>query len=120
MKVAISSAGYSPEALVDSRFGRCACFVVYDTESGQRSFESNPYRTTGEDAALKAARMLLSSGVKRVYAGQFGIRVEEFFQKKGVQMVVLTRPFVVADILMMFEKCRGATEQNIDRNTRKE
>ena len=104
MIVAISSTGDTPEAPVDVRFGRCFCFVLYDTESGGRTFEPNPYRTTGEDAALKAAQMLLNRGVRRVFAGQFGTRVEEFFLKRGVQMVVLTRPFAVADILTMIAK----------------
>lgn len=83
MIVAISSTGDALNAPVDIRFGRCFCFVLYDTESGVRTFEPNPYRTTGEDAALKAAQMLLDRGVRRVFAGQFGTRVEEFFSEKG-------------------------------------
>lgn len=120
MIVAISSTGDMPEAPVDVRFGRCFCFVLYDTESGGRTFEPNPYRTTGEDAALKAAQMLLDRGVRRVFAGQFGTRVEEFFLKRGVQMVALTRPFVVADILTMIAKRREASVHEGDRDMREE
>jgi predicted Fe-Mo cluster-binding NifX family protein len=31
MKVAITSTGNSPESTLDSRFGRCSYFVIYDT-----------------------------------------------------------------------------------------
>ena len=94
MIVAISSTGDTPEAPVDVRFGRCFCFVLYDTESGVRTFEPNPYRTTGEDAALKAAQMLLDRGVRRV--------------------------FVVADILTMIAKRREASVHDGDRDMREE
>ena len=53
MIVAISSTGDALNAPVDIRFGRCFCFVLYDTESGVRTFEPNPYRTTGEDCSAQ-------------------------------------------------------------------
>ena len=64
--------------------------------------------------------MLLDRGVRRVFAGQFGTRVEEFFLKRGVQMVALTRPFVVADILTMIAKRREASVHEGDRGMREE
>ena len=42
MKIAITSSGNSPDAIMDSRFGRCKYFVFYDTETGAMEFLPNP------------------------------------------------------------------------------
>ena len=38
MKIAISSMGRDLDAVIDPRFGRCACFVIVDTDD--MSFEA--------------------------------------------------------------------------------
>lgn len=44
MKVAISSTGSSPDAKLDSHFGRCSFFVIYDTETAATEYIPNPIK----------------------------------------------------------------------------
>ena len=44
MIVAITSTGNTIESSIDPRFGRCAFFVLYDTESKEIFFHNNPYK----------------------------------------------------------------------------
>ncbi|HHT29565.1 MAG TPA: dinitrogenase iron-molybdenum cofactor biosynthesis protein, partial [Bacteroidales bacterium] len=50
MKVAITSSGKELTSLPDKRFGRCNCFVIYDTESDSVEVVDNPSRDYNEGA----------------------------------------------------------------------
>ncbi|MDZ7635394.1 MAG: NifB/NifX family molybdenum-iron cluster-binding protein [Bacteroidales bacterium] len=50
MKVAITSTGQSLESKLDQRFGRCAFFVIYDTETGGVEILPNPNKEAEEGA----------------------------------------------------------------------
>jgi predicted Fe-Mo cluster-binding NifX family protein len=52
MKVAITSTGNSLESKLDSRFGRCSFFVIYDTESNRL----NSFQTRNKENVEGAAR----------------------------------------------------------------
>ncbi|MGC8823145.1 MAG: NifB/NifX family molybdenum-iron cluster-binding protein [Bacteroidales bacterium] len=55
MKIAITSTGNSPESKLDSRFGRCSYFVVYDTENHATEFIPNPNKENVEGAGPASA-----------------------------------------------------------------
>lgn len=60
MKVAITSSGKELTSLPDKRFGRCNCFVIYDTESDSVEVVDNPSRDYNEGAgpaAMQADRL---------------------------------------------------------------
>lgn len=42
MRVAITSTGNNLQSTIDPRFGRCAYFVIYDTETKATEFIPNP------------------------------------------------------------------------------
>ena len=50
MKVAITSSGNTLDALLDQRFGRCAYFAFYDTESKNVEFVENSSKDAEEGA----------------------------------------------------------------------
>ena len=89
MKVAITSTGNSPDANLDSRFGRCSYFVVYDTESQATEFIPNPNKEKVEGAGLASARLLASRGAKKVISGEFGAKVKMLFDSLQIQLIVL-------------------------------
>jgi len=92
MKVAITSTGNSPESTLDSRFGRCAYFVVYDTESQATEFIPNPNKESVEGAGPASVTLVASRGVKKVVSGEFGAKVKAIFDQLQIQLVVLNEP----------------------------
>jgi len=87
MKVAITSTGDSPDALVDRRFGRCNYFVVYDTFAGESEFIPNPSVEHLEGAGVAAVNLVAEKGVKKVVSGEFGTKVKSLFDQLQVQLV---------------------------------
>jgi predicted Fe-Mo cluster-binding NifX family protein len=92
MKVAITSTGNSPESTLDSRFGRCSYFVVYDTESQATEFIPNPNKESIEGAGPASVQLVASRGVKKVVSGEFGAKVKSIFDSLQIQLVVLNEP----------------------------
>lgn len=92
MKVAITSTGNSPESTLDSRFGRCSYFVVYDTESQSTEFIPNPNKESVEGAGPASVTLIATKGVKKVVSGEFGAKVKAIFDSLQIQLVVLNEP----------------------------
>lgn len=92
MKVAITSTGSSTESLLDSRFGRCSFFVVYDTISHSIEFIPNPYKENIEGAGPASVQLISSRKVEKVISGEFGAKVKSIFDSLKIQLVVLKNP----------------------------
>ncbi|MBN1788845.1 MAG: hypothetical protein JW830_00025 [Bacteroidales bacterium] len=89
MKVAITSTGNSPDAKLDSRFGRCSYFVVYDTESHSTEFIPNPNKDNVEGAGPASAQLVASKGARKVVSGEFGAKVKSLFDSLQIQLIVI-------------------------------
>ena len=72
MKIAISSQGEDLEAIVDPRFGRCAYFIIYDTETKETEVLSNPALDAMGGAGIQAAQVIVDKGVEVVITGNVG------------------------------------------------
>jgi predicted Fe-Mo cluster-binding NifX family protein len=92
MKVAITSTGNSPDAKLDSRFGRCSYFVFYDTISSSTEFIPNPNMETIEGAGPASVQLVASRGVSKVVSGEFGAKVKSIFDQLKIQLIVLNDP----------------------------
>ena len=60
MKVAITSTGNTLESKLDQRFGRCAFFTVYDTETKGLEFIPNPNKDVQEGAGPASVQLVAS------------------------------------------------------------
>ncbi|MFA6334921.1 MAG: NifB/NifX family molybdenum-iron cluster-binding protein [Bacteroidales bacterium] len=89
MKVAITSTGNSLAAKLDSRFGRCSYFVVYDTETKATEFIPNPNKENIEGAGPASVQLVASRGVKKVVSGEFGAKVKSLFDSLQIQLIVI-------------------------------
>jgi len=89
MKIAITSTGNSPDSKLDSRFGRCSYFVIYDTENGSTEFIPNQNKENVEGAGPASVQLMASRGVKKVVSGEFGVKVKSIFDSLQIQLVVL-------------------------------
>lgn len=92
MKVAITSTGNSPESLLDTRFGRCSYFVIYDTENQATEYIPNPNKDCIEGAGPASVQLVASKGVKKVISGEFGAKVKSIFDSLQIQLIILNDP----------------------------
>jgi len=72
MKIAVSSSGKDLDSQVDPRFGRCAYFVIVETDD--MSFEAfdNENVALGGGAGIQSAQFVASKGAKAVITGNCG------------------------------------------------
>lgn len=86
MKIAITSEGNNLASKMDSRFGRCAYFAIYDTNTKTTDFFENPAKDSPEGAGPKAVEFIASKGVKKVVAGEFGGKAKALLEKLNIEM----------------------------------
>jgi len=98
MKIAVSSNGKDLDSQVDPRFGRCAYFVIVETDD--MSFEAfdNESIALGGGAGIQAAQFVASKGAGSVITGNVGpnavqtlsaARVEVFAGQSGTVREVI-------------------------------
>ncbi len=88
MKVAVTSAGPSPDSPLDPRFGRCPWFVLVET--GDMSFEAveNANSALGGGAGIQSARMMEEKGVKAILTGNCGPNAHQVLSAAGIEVYV--------------------------------
>lgn len=72
MRVAISSTGPDVKGNVDPRFGRCAYFIFYDTDTGDWEAVPNANRDASGGAGIRTAQSVVDKGVEAVITGNIG------------------------------------------------
>lgn len=92
MKIAITSTGNALTSKLDSRFGRCSYFVIFDTDTKSVEFLPNPNKNHVEGAGPASVQLVASRGVKKVVSGEFGAKVKAVFDQLQIQLVVLPDP----------------------------
>jgi len=102
MKVAITSVGNSPDAKLDSRFGRCSYFVIYDTETAATEYIPNINKENIEGCGPASVQFVASKGVRKIVSGEFGAKVKAISDSLQIQLIVLKDPEkTVSEIIQM-------------------
>lgn len=105
MKIAITSTGQSLESKLDQRFGRCAYFVIYDTETDGVETLPNPNRDAEEGAGPASVRLVASKEVKKIVSGEFGGKIKSLLDSLNIQMIVYKEPEkTVQSVIDMLKK----------------
>jgi len=86
MKVAVCSSGETLDSQVDPRFGRCAYFVVVDTETFEASAVPNPGTASAQGAGIQAAQVVSSLGVAAVISGNLGPNAHQALAAAGIRV----------------------------------
>ncbi len=86
MKIAITATSPDIDAGVDPRFGRCAGFVIADTESDEWDAFPNPAINSASGAGIQAAQFVADKGVKAVISGAFGPNAYQALAAAGIEM----------------------------------
>lgn len=102
MKVAITSTGNTLDSKLDQRFGRCAFFVIYDTETKGMEYIPNPNIDAQEGAGPASVQLVASRGVNQIISGEFGIKIKSLLDSLKIQMIVYKEPEKkITDIIEM-------------------
>jgi len=72
MKLAITGGTPQIETQLERRFGRCAYFIIVDTETRAWETFPNPAVDARGGAGTQAAQFLANQGVEAVISGDFG------------------------------------------------
>lgn len=89
MKIAMASTGNTLESNIDSSFGRCAWFIIYDTENGGMEFIPNPNKDMEEHAGQAAVELISSRNVSKIISGEFGNKIKPLLDSMNIQMIVV-------------------------------
>jgi len=86
MIVAISSTGTSLESKVDSRFGRCPFFIIYNTDNDSFEHVENQARQAMGGAGIQTGQMIADRGVKAVITGNVGPNAFKVLSAAGIEI----------------------------------
>jgi len=84
VKVAVCAQANDMNAPVDPRFGRCAGFVIVDTESGETQGLPNTGAAAASGAGIQTAQMVVEQGVEAVLVGNIGPRAISVLDAAGI------------------------------------
>ncbi len=87
MKIAVSATGGSKSAQVEPRFGRCAWFVIVDSDTLRFTAFSNPASTLPGGAGPAAAQAIQNRGANVLLTGQVGPKAERALEAAGIKVV---------------------------------
>lgn len=87
MKIAVSAQGKTAESPVDTRFGRAACFMVYDDVS--QSWEAVDNRQNleaAQGAGIQAAANVVNAGCSVLISGHCGPKAFAALSRGNVEV----------------------------------
>jgi predicted Fe-Mo cluster-binding NifX family protein len=105
MRIAVASAGNTLEAAVDPRFGRCAWFVIVDSDTMAFEAVENPGATAGGGAGIQAAQLVANKGAQAVVAGNMGPNAHQALAAAGMQIL----PFMGGTVRQAVEAVKAGT-----------
>ena len=87
MKIAISSTGKDIDSKIDPRFGRCAFFIVIDSENMEYEVFENQSGMLGGGAGIQAAQFVASKGAEVVITGNCGPNAMRTLEAAGIKVI---------------------------------
>lgn len=114
MRIAITSAGPTLDDQVEARFGRCAWFLVVDTESMHFKAIENANIALGVGAGVQSAQLMADEGVQAVLTGNCGPNAFQVFGVVGIEVIVGVSGSV-RDAVAQYKRgaLRPASEANV-------
>ena len=114
MKIAVTADAPSLDAVVDPRFGRCACFVVVETETMDFEGVENLNVALGGGAGIQSARLMSEKGVTFVLTGNCGPNAHQTLAATGIG-VIIGCSGAVRDVVEQFKagQLSAAGEPNV-------
>lgn len=87
MKVVVTSTGANLDAEVDPRFGRCAYFVIVETDDMSFKALPNPNVAAGGGAGIGAGQLMADENAQAVITGSVGPNAYRTLEAAGIQVI---------------------------------
>lgn len=107
MKIAISASGDGMDAMVDPRFGRCAYFIIAETEGDEiKSHEAMENTSTQamRGAGIAAAQLVANKGVQAVISGNIGPNAFNVLSQTGIKIFTCSSGITVKGAIQKYLK----------------
>jgi predicted Fe-Mo cluster-binding NifX family protein len=88
VKIAVSAVGETLESQVDQRFGRCAYFLIVDSETMGFEVVTNAAAGAMGGAGIQAAQSIASKSVEAVITGNVGPNAFQTLTAAGIKIIV--------------------------------
>jgi predicted Fe-Mo cluster-binding NifX family protein len=103
VKIAFSTSGNTLDSPLDSRFGRAARFLVYDTDSKDFTIMDNSQNlNAAQGAGIQSAQNVVNSGARTVVTGHCGPKAFRVLTESGVK-IYLAPVGTVAQALAQYQ-----------------
>ncbi|MPM75097.1 hypothetical protein SDC9_122088 [bioreactor metagenome] len=87
MKIAVTTAGNSPDDALESRFGRAPRFLLIDTDTGAFKLIDNVRNlNAAQGAGIQAAMTAADAGAEAVITGHCGPKAFRVLREAGIQV----------------------------------
>ncbi len=87
MKICVTSKGSDMNSEMDERFGRCAYFAFYETESKKTEFVKNDFAEGSGGVGTKAAAFMAENKVSVLITGHVGDNADKGLKAAGIKVV---------------------------------
>ncbi|MCY6484206.1 NifB/NifX family molybdenum-iron cluster-binding protein [Clostridium aestuarii] len=101
MKILVSSSGKVKTDVLDSRFGRCSYFQIFDTETKEYTVLENKGVTSAQGAGIAAAQQVVDNDVNIVITGAAGPNAFRILDGSGIKIFKGTEE-KVEDIIALY------------------
>ncbi len=114
MKVALTSQGESLDSILDTRFGRAAKFLLWDSETDSiRVVDNKQNLNAPQGAGIQAAMTVVEQGADAVITGHCGPKAFRVLQEAEVKMF-LTKAISGHEALRLFKEGKLETVAEAD------
>ena len=86
MRIAVTSSGKGLDSQIDPRFGRCAYFLIVNTEDMSFEIFDNESGSLGGGAGIQSAQFIASKGARAVITGNCGPNAAHTLSAAGVEL----------------------------------
>jgi predicted Fe-Mo cluster-binding NifX family protein len=87
-KICVTSSGPTLESPIDPRFGRCAYFIIADTDTHAFEAVPNEAAMASGGAGIQAARIVAAKGVEAVLTGSVGPNAFPALEDSDIKILV--------------------------------
>lgn len=85
MKIAVSAKGKINENILDTRFGRCEYFKIYDTDNKQTKIIDNKGQSANGGAGVATSNQLIEENIDVIITGSLGPNAFNLVEGAGIK-----------------------------------
>ncbi len=103
IKIAITSTGKTLDSTIDSRFARCAYFIIYNTKDNTFEAIENPAKNAMGGAAAQATEIIANAQVKKVVSGNYGPRSQDALESLNIEYISVDSNKTIQEIIEQYK-----------------